>query len=269
VAEGSGSTAARPVALVTGASSGIGRGLAARLSRKGYAVALVARRGALLRELQAEIEGGGGIAISLVCDVADRDEALEAVARCASELGPVDLLVANAGIGEMTEVASLDSREVAKIMGVNLMGAVHFAEGVLPSMLERDRGHLVVVGSLSGFGGLPKTAAYSASKAALHNFFESLRLDLRHTGVDVTVLKPGYVRTPLTDRNRHSMPGLMELDDALDRMIRGIDGRVPEVRFPPGLSTLLWIAQLFPRRLYDLLASKRKRDKARGRSADS
>lgn len=261
-AKAEGPIASRRVALVTGASSGIGRGLSLGLAREGYAVGLVARREALLLELQAEIQGAGGHALPLVCDVADRDSALAAAARCAAQLGPVDLMVANAGISEITEVATLDSREVATLIGINLMGAVHFAEAVLPSMLHRDQGHLVAVGSLSGFGGLPKAAAYSASKAALNNFFESLRLDLRHTGVDVTVLKPGYVRTPLTDRNRHEMPGLMELDDAVERMLRSIRRRVPEARFPAGLGTLAWLGQMFPRRLYDRIASKRKRDKA-------
>jgi short-subunit dehydrogenase len=262
-------TACGKVALVTGASSGIGRALAARLAQEGFAVGLVARREGALRELKDEIEAAGGVAVALVCDVTDREASLTVAAHCASELGPVDLLIANAGMGEMTEVGSLDSREVARLVETNLMGAVHFVEAVLPAMLERDAGHLVAMGSLSGFGGLPKTAAYSASKAALHNFFECLRLDLRHTGVDVTVLKPGYVRTPLTDRNRHSMPGFMELDDAVDRMLRAIERRVPESRFPVGLSSLLWIAQIFPRRIYDLLASRRKRDKTPGRTAGS
>lgn len=259
----------RRVALVTGASSGIGRGLALGLAREGYAVGLVARREPLLLELHAEIQAGGGQALVLVCDVADRDSALAAAATCAAELGPVDLMVANAGISEMTEVETLDSREVAKLVGINLMGAVHFAEAVLPSMLDRDSGHLVAVGSLAGFGGLPKSAAYSASKAALNNFFESLRLDLRHTGVDVTMLKPGYVRTPLTDRNRHRMAGLLELDDAVARMLRAIRRRVPESRFPASLGTLAWVAQLFPRRLYDHIASKRERDKAPGSDSGS
>ena len=251
-----------PVALVTGASSGIGRALASRLSQEGYAVGLVARREAPLLGLQEEIEAAGGVALPLVCDVSDRAAVLRAAAECACRLGSVELLVANAGVSEMTEVGTLDSREVAAIIGTNLMGAVHAVEAVLPGMLERDSGHLVAIGSLAGFGGLPKSAAYSASKAALNNFFESFRLDLRHTGVDVTVIKPGYVRTPSTDRNRHKMSGLMELDDAANRMMGAIRRRVPEYRFPLPLGTLAWIAQIFPRRVYDRIASKRKRDKA-------
>ena len=253
-----------PVAFVTGASSGLGRELARRLAGEGYAVALAARREERLRELAAAIEDAGGRALPCPCDVADRAQVHDAVARAEAELGPVDLLVANAGQSEMTEPHRLDAAEVERLMRVNFFGALYAVERVLPGMLERGRGHLVAVGSLAGYNGLPLTAAYSASKGALHNFFESLRIDLRGTGVDVTVITPGYVKTELTEKNLHTMPFLLELDEAVDRMMRAIRTRRRLASFPRPLSTLVWWAQVFPAALYDRIAARQDRRKAHG-----
>jgi short-subunit dehydrogenase len=128
-------------------------------------------------------------------------------------------------------------------------------------MLARGSGHLVAVGSLTGYGGLPKSAAYSASKGALHNFFEGLRVDLRGTGVAVTVITPGYVRTELTAKNAHPMPLLMEVDDAVEIMADGIAGCRKLVAFPRPLFALVWFAQILPAGAYDWLASRIRREK--------
>jgi short-subunit dehydrogenase len=250
-----------PVALVTGASSGIGRGLALRLAHEGWAVGLLARRREPLDELAAEIRARGGTAEPLVCDVGDRAAVLRAAGECARALGPVDLLVANAGGSENTFANRLDGAEVEQVMRVNFLGAVYSAESVLPAMLARRSGHLVVIGSLAGFGGLPLSAAYCGAKAALMDFFEALRLDLRGSGVDVTVIAPGYVRTPLTDRNLHTMPFRVELEPALDVMMDAIRARRRLVMFPWQLAWPRWIAQILPRAVYDRLASRLRREK--------
>jgi short-subunit dehydrogenase len=236
-------------------------GLALRLASEGHAVALAARRRDRLEALAARITAGGGRALSCPCDVADRAQVHAAVARAESGLGPVDLLVASAGVGKMTEAAALDAADLEWILSVNVLGAAYAAEAVLPGMIARHRGHLVVIGSLTGYGGLPKSAAYSASKGAVKNYFESLRLDLRGSGVDVTVITPGYVKTEMTAKSAHPMPFLMELDAAVDVMAAAIRRRVPHVAFPRPLSTLAWIAQVFPRRLYDAVASRVRREK--------
>lgn len=250
-----------PVALVTGASSGLGRGLAVRAAREGWDVALMARRHELLRDVGEEVEALGRRAAVLPCDVSDKEGVRRAVERCRGELGPPELVVANAGVGAMTRPESLSADEVERVLRVNFLGAVYLVEAVLPEMLARDRGHLVAVASLAGVGGLPLTAAYSASKGAMINFFESLRIDLRSTGVDVTLVTPGYVRTPLTDHNRHGMPFLMELDDAVERIWRGIEARKLHLAFPVPLATLAWVMQIAPRRLYDWVASRVDRRK--------
>lgn len=250
------------VAFVTGASSGIGAGLAKRYGASGYAVGLAARRVDRLEEVAQEIRAAGGRALVCPCDVGDREAVHTAVRATVDAFGPIDLLVANAGVSELTPARGLDGAQVARLTDVNFLGAVYAAEEVLPSMLKRDAGRLVALGSVAGYGGIPGTAAYSATKGALHNFFESLRLDLRGTGVSVTVITPGYVKTELTQKNRHPMPFLMELDDALDLMVRAIDGRKRLLLFPRPLSTLVWLAQVFPPVLYDWMASKIRRRKS-------
>lgn len=249
------------VAFVTGASSGLGRALAERLAREGWAVAVSARREDVLAEVVTAIEDAGGRAAACPADVGVREDVRRALARAREALGAVDLLVANAGVSEMTEVEAFDAAAVERIMRVNYLGAVYAVAEVLPGMLERDRGHLVAVGSLAGYGGLPRTAAYSASKGALHNFFESLRIDLRRTGVDVTVITPGYVDTPMTEVNDHPMPFLLDVEDAVDRMVRAIRGRRRLLAFPRPLSSLVWVGQVFPAWLYDLLGSRQRREK--------
>jgi len=249
------------VAFITGASSGLGAGLARRLATSGYAVALAARRVERLEQVAAAVRAAGGTALPLACDVREPEQIRAAVATAVRELGPVDLLVANAGISGMTRTEALSAEVVEHVMRTNFLGPVHAVEAVLPSMLERRSGHLVAVGSLAGYGGLPRSAAYSASKGALHNFFESLRLDLRGTGVDVTVITPGYVKTELTAKNDHRMAFLLELDDAVERMARGIERRDALVAFPLPLFAVVWMAQVLPAAIYDRIGSRVRRDK--------
>ncbi len=249
------------VAFITGASSGLGAGLARRVARSGYAVALAARRLDRLDEVARAVRDAGGTALPLSCDVREPDQVRAAVEAAVGALGPVDLLVANAGVSGMTRPEGFSARNVEDVMWTNFLGPVYAVEAVLPSMLQRGSGHLVAMGSLAGYGGLPKSGAYSASKGALHNFFESLRLDLRGSGVDVTVVTPGYVKTALTAKNDHRMPFLMELDDAVERIARGIERRDALVAFPLPLFSLVWLAQLFPAAIYDRIGSRVGREK--------
>lgn len=250
-----------PIALVTGASSGLGAGLGRYLAREGYRVALVARRTVELTGVAEDIESAGGEALVLTCDVTVQAQVRAAVARCREHWGPVDLLVCNAGVSAAADVRAFAASEIARLVDVNLLGAAYAVEEVLPEMLARDTGQLVAVGSLAGYGGLPHTAAYSASKGALHNLFESLRLDLRGTGVDVTLITPGWVRTPLTDKNEHPMPFLMELDEAVERMARAIRGRRALSSFPMPLALAVWAGRMLPRGLYDAVAARLRRSK--------
>ena len=245
------------VVFITGASSGIGRSLALELGRRGARLGLLARRREVLQEIVREVEAAGGSALALAADVRD---AL-AVSRAADELrqafGPIDLLVANAGVGATTAAKDLQPEAVADVININVMGAVNSATAVLPAMVERGQGHLVVVSSLAAYRGLPKSAAYCASKAAVSSFFESLRVDLRGTGVDVTIIHPGFIKTPLTAGREANMPYLMELDDAVKKIVRAIETRKKSYAFPWQLAAIVRAAMIMPIPLYDRIVSKR------------
>jgi len=244
-------------ALVTGASSGLGRGLASALARRGIHVVAAARRKPELDSLVAEIQRGGGSAEVLVLDCAQADEAHDTI-RALDERLQLDLVVANAGWGHTTPARKIDWSTVKKILDLNVQGAAATLCGALPGMVARNRGHLVGVASLAGFRGLPKTAAYSASKSALIAFLASLRVDLHGTGVAVTSICPGYVKTDLTKDRPYKLPFLMELDDAIEAMVRGIERREAVCAFPLPLYSAVRALPFLPDPVYDFLASRSK-----------
>ncbi len=243
--------------VITGASSGIGHSLARRIAASGAPVALLARRGELLERLADEIRAAGGRALALPCDVTDRRAVGVAIEAAEAALGPVARLVANAGGGRATGVDPFDVDLITEVVTLNFLGTVHCIEAVLPGMLERRAGHLVAVSSLAASRGLPGASAYSASKAALTNFMESLRIDLRGRGVDVTVIAPGFVRTKPGKTNKRRRPLRVDLEPATERMWRVIQARRPYDAFPAGLVALTWLGRVLPASWYDRLLAGR------------
>jgi len=177
-----------------------------------------------------------------------------AAERLRAEFGPIDVLIANAGIGATTHAQELRADEVAEVININLLGAVNSAVAVVPEMVARGSGQLVAISSLAAYRGLPKSSAYCASKAALSAFFESLRLDLRATGVDVTIIHPGFIKTPLTAGRHAKMPYLMELEDATRKIVRAIEARKKSYAFPWQLASIVRLGLLLPIPLYDRIA---------------
>jgi short-subunit dehydrogenase len=241
------------VTLLTGASSGIGRSLARRLA--GDPLALVARREALLDTLAAEIEAAGGQALALPCDVTDRAQVAEAVAVAEARFGPIERLIANAGGGRSTDVESFAAAEIEEILRLNVGGVANCIEAVLPGMLARGYGHIVVTSSLAAWRGLPGAAAYSAAKAALTAMMESLRIDLAPHGIDVTVISPGFVRTKPGKKGK---PFQVGLEQATARMARAIRARRRSYAFPLPLVLALGFGRLLPAPLYDRLMRRRR-----------
>jgi NADP-dependent 3-hydroxy acid dehydrogenase YdfG len=244
------------VTLLTGASSGIGRSLARRLA--GDPLALVARRKDLLDTLAAEIEAGGGRALALCCDVTDRAQVAAGVREAEARLGPIERLIANAGGGSKTDVRSFQAADVEAVLRLNVLGAANCIEAVLPGMLARGRGHIVVTSSLAGSRGLPGAAAYSASKAALSAMAESLRIDLAPHGIDVTVLTPGFVRAK---PDRKARPFEVGLERASAAMARAIRARRRSYAFPLPLVLGAGFGRLLPAPLYDRLVARGKRSR--------
>jgi short-subunit dehydrogenase len=218
-------------------------------------VAVVARRKDLLDSLVTEIEGAGGRALAVQCDVTNLAEVVAAVKKVENTLGPIDRLIANVGGGKRTHVDTFQSSHIRDVMTLNVVATSNCIEAVLPGMLDRAAGHIVATGSLACYRGLPQAAAYSAAKAAITNMMESLRIDLRPRGIDVTLLLPGFVRTnPLSKKKR---PFEMELEEATTRMIRAIERRNSRYAFPLPLTALFGIGRLLPSPLYDRLLTGR------------
>jgi short-subunit dehydrogenase len=234
------------VAVITGASSGIGWALAKLLAAGGYTVGLIARRREQLEALAKEIEQAGGTAAVAAADVADRDQTLAAIHALAARLGPVDLLIANAGVGCPTLLEPPNTAEVERMLRVNLLGVVYAIEGVLPEMLRRGRGHLAAVSSLAAYKGLPGEAAYCASKAAVNTYLEGLRIQLRGRGIAVTTICPGFVRTPMTAINDFHMPWLMDADEAARRIVQALRRRRKVYNFPWQTSLLMKLTRWVP-----------------------
>lgn len=242
--------------MITGASSGIGKGLALEIASRGVNLGLVARRQELLEELVAEVQARGGKAIAVAADVRDVNAMQAAAVRIRNELGPIDILIANAGIGTASHISQLDPNHVAKVMSINVVGAANSVAAVVPQMVERGHGHLVAISSLSAYRGLAKSAAYCASKAAMSAYFESVRIDLRGTGIDVTIIHPGFIKTPLTAGRKSHMPYLMELDYAVSKIVSAIEKRKKSVAFPWQLATVVRAGMLMPTFMYDWIAAR-------------
>jgi short-subunit dehydrogenase len=243
-------------ALVTGASSGIGRGLALALGRRGAHVVVVARRRERLDELVGEIAAGGGTAEALPLDISDGDATYEAV-RAVDARRPLDFVVANAGTGGITPGKKLEWARVRTILETNLVGAAATISGAVPGMVARGDGRVVAIASVAGFRGLPRFGAYSASKAGLITLCESLRIDLHGTGVSVTTVCPGYVQTEMLTPGK-SHPFVVSVDDAVDTILRAADARDAVCTFPAPIAAGMRAAQLLPRSLYEFVATRSK-----------
>jgi short-subunit dehydrogenase len=242
--------------LITGASSGIGKGLALQIAARGARLGLIARREELLKEIVDKIGAQNGTAIALSADVRDGAAVQSATDRISSALGPIDIMIANAGIGVTDHASNLNPNKVAEVMNINLLGAVNSVAAVLPAMTDRGSGQLVAISSLAAYRGLAKSAAYCASKAALSAFFESLRIDLRHSGLTVTVIHPGFIKTALTDGRESKMPYLMELDDAIKKILTAIEKGKKSYAFPWQLATIVRAGLIMPASMYDWVAER-------------
>jgi NADP-dependent 3-hydroxy acid dehydrogenase YdfG len=241
--------------FVTGASSGLGRGLALHYARAGARVHAVARRKDELSSLAAEAPQGTIVPVPL--DVTDAEELAGAI-RAAEESagGALDLVIANAGVGRPTNARKIDWRAVKTIMDVNVTAACVTIAAALPAMVGRNQGQVAMMSSLAAFRGMPGSAAYSASKAAVHTFMESIRVDLHGTRVRATTIYPGFVRTPMTAKNKFTMPFLVELDDAVQVMARGIDRGAATISYPFPMVAATRALGVLPRAFYELVAGQ-------------
>ncbi len=235
-------------AWVTGAGKGIGRALALRLARQGYIVAASARSEQDLISLEQVADGGRITGFPL--DITDAGRADVMVEVIENRLGPLDLAVLNAGTHRPTPAVEFSAAEARGVIDTNLSGTLNCLAPIMARFMARGAGQIAVVASLAGYRGLPGAAAYGASKAGLINLCESLRPELAAAGVDMRLINPGFVKTPLTDKNDFPMPFLIDVEEAVDGIIDGLQGDSFEIAFPLRFALLMKLMKLLPDRLF-------------------
>jgi short-subunit dehydrogenase len=253
-----------PLAFITGASSGIGQALAARYLRAGYRLALVARRAEPIEQwLMAQ--GDTTQCVAYAADVRDL-RALQAVARaCLERQGVPDVAIGNAGISVGMDSAVFEDLEVMRTtLETNVLGLVATFQPFIAPMRVRGSGRLVGVASVAGIRGLPGHGAYCASKAAAIAYCESLRGELRGSGVRVVTLTPGYIDTPLTRGNRYSMPFLMPAEKFADQAFAAIEAGVSYRVIPWQMGVVAKLMRALPNGLFDRLLAGRPRKHRQG-----
>jgi NAD(P)-dependent dehydrogenase (short-subunit alcohol dehydrogenase family) len=241
------------VAWVTGASSGIGEALALRLARDGRRVVASARGEDALAALAAASDGR---VAPLPLDVCDAGACARAVAGIEEREGEIGLAVLNAGTHVPMSASDFSVATLRRLAEVNLFGVANCLEPLLARMAARRRGHVAIVASVAGYGGLPTAAAYGPTKAALINMAESLKLDCDRLGIRLQLVDPGFVRTPLTDRNEFPMPFLMPVDEAVEAFVAGLASDRFEIVFPRRFALLLKMLNLLPYPAYFALVRR-------------
>lgn len=239
-------------AWITGASSGIGAALAEELASRGWTVAISARRESDLQNVAAQRKD----IHCFPCDVTDRVAMAQTVNAIEAKLGPIALGVMNAGIYLPTALPEFDATLFDRTFEVNLNGTVNGLAALVPLMVARGEGHISLVSSVAGYGGLVTSAAYGASKAALFNMGESMAMDLKASGVHISMVAPGFVKTPATDVNRFPMPFIISADEAARRFADGLAKNKTHISFPRRFSYLLRVLNMLPRATYVKLAGR-------------
>jgi short-subunit dehydrogenase len=235
---------------VTGASTGIGEALVAPLVARGARVAITARRGELLDAIVIRHKGATGSPVLAVpADVTDRDAVHAAADHIERTWGGIDVAIFNAG-GSVGDRRAFHADDYTQTMTLNYFSVVYGIDAVVPGMLARGKGQIAAVASLGGYRPTPVAVSYGASKAAVIHLMDGLRFDLAPQGVAVTVINPGFVRTPLTARHTFHMPFLVEAADAAERIVRGLEQNAREIHFPAPLSWTMKLLRILPYGLY-------------------
>ena len=240
--------------VISGASSGIGLALARHYLERGAIVAAIARRGELLQALAVEFPGKVSC---YTLDVRDAHAIQEAARDFMARTGVPDIVIANAGVSRGTLTEYVEDEEVFQnIMDINVLGIVKTFQPFLAALREARHGTLVGIASVAGFRGLPGSGAYSASKAAAISYLESLRVELHGSGLRVVTLCPGYIRTPMTDKNTYPMPFLLDPEVAALRMARIIARGDSFAVVPWQMALVGWVLKRLPNWLYDAIFNK-------------
>jgi short-subunit dehydrogenase len=250
------------VIIVTGAASGIGQELCRLFAARGAKIGLLDRDEDKLEAFAHELRQAGVPSSTATVDVRQREQVHDAVRRIVGALGPADVLIPCAGICRASTADDLKMSQLEEIVQINFLGTVYAIEAVLPSMLERNSGQIVGISSMAGVRGIPFEPAYSASKAAVGAYLESLRSELRQRGIGVTTVFPGYVQTPLLDEINGMMGADMSggraftASAAAVRIVKALERRSSYVYFPRPLGVSVRLSRLMPARMYDRVMTR-------------
>lgn len=245
--------------FITGGTTGIGLELARLYLSKGWKVGVCGRdRQKFDENFTAHRDNVSFYSV----DVSHREELKSAIADFSKSIG-LDVLIANAGIGYKVKTRVPDFEYSYKMVQINLLGVMYSFEAALDVMIPRGKGQLVAISSIAGYNGLPGVSAYSATKAAVLKYCESLHLDMKQFNIDVTTICPGFVETPLTSTNRHSMPFLMKAPRAAELIVKAIEKKKMIYAFPFFFASIVRLISILPRTWYRFLITRKSFDYSR------
>ena len=237
---------------ITGASSGIGKAVAEKFAAEGWKVAVSARRKELLQDMAKDQNIS-----SFPLDVTDRSQINSIFQNILKEFGNIDICLFSSGTYEPKDEQNIDPDKIKNVINVNFLGVIDCVKTVEEYFKNKKTGHISIVSSIAGYRGLPNSSGYGPSKAALTNFCESIYFDFKKFGVRVSVISPGFIKTPLTDKNEFPMPFLKTPEYAAEKIFDGlIKSSSFEIHFPKGLTLTLKFLRILPYRLYLFLVDK-------------
>ena len=238
---------------ITGASTGIGRALAIKFAKNGWNVAASARRENLLKELEELNQN----IYSFPLDVTDKEKCKEVFKKIEDKFKTIDISFFSTGTWDPGKEKEIDVEQIENVMKVNFFGTLNCIKSVEKYYRNKKSGHISIVSSIAGYRGLPNSTGYGPSKSALNNLAESLFFDFKRYGVRVSLISPGFIKTPMTDKNDFKMPFLRTTDFAADKIYEGlVNSNKFEIHFPKQLTLILKLLRILPYSLYLKLISK-------------
>jgi short-subunit dehydrogenase len=241
--------------ILTGASSGIGYELAKQLAKEGANLALLARRKNVIDSLAEEIEKHNSKIITIQCDVSNKASVHSAFNEAKVNFGEIDMVILNAGTSERVDIINFDVSKADEIYGVNTLGLIYCVKEVLQDFIQRKEGWIVGVSSLSDVRGFPRSSLYCSSKAASSIFLESIRIELKKYNIKIITVKPGFVKTPMTDKNEFYMPFLINVEKAAKIILKGIKKEKRIISFPLPIVLATKVLKILPDSIFDFLLS--------------
>ncbi len=246
------------VVLITGVSTGIGKELSIILSKRNCKLILIARRIELLDGLVSKISHNSNSEfLTLKCDVSKKEEVTEAYKKSIDKFGKIDIAILNAGFAENMKAEEYNSELAETTFGTNVFGMIYWVEQLLPEFIKRRNGFIVGISSLADNRGFSGSGFYCASKAAASVYLEGLRVELAEFNIKIITVKPGFVKTPMTDKNDFYMPFIMEATKAADIIIKGIEKEKRIIQFPFAVVFVTKLVGFLPGKIYEFFAKKK------------